>query len=148
MALRYSYDESQGGWVLDNKGHFQTPFRIAQYYGQDVYGFKMNEGNTVEVGGLVESDPNALVLGYSRDDKNQCYIDPQAPRNPYESEGCPPLKRLPRRSAVAPKRMPKTAKPPKSPHTTRDMIALVVVFLLSAIAIFAFTGVSSFKTPA
>lgn len=144
MALRYSYDVKQGGWVLDNHGLFQTPYRIAQYYGQDVYGFKMGQDldGLVDLGSVngngIPGHPGALVLGYGRDDKNQCFIDPNATRNPYESDGCPPPKIIPRKGA--PRSVLALPKPPKNKHATRDMVALLVVFLLVIITIFAFQG--------
>ena len=129
MALRYSYDVKQGGWVLDNKGHFQTPFRIGQYYGQDVHGSRTYD--TV-LNDDLPGNTDALVLGYARDDKNQCYIDPSAPRTPYESEGCPGKKYIPQKSTTL-------AKPAPAPKHT-DLVALVTVFLLTAIAVLVFQG--------
>lgn len=128
MALRYSYDTGQGGWVLDNKGHFQTPYRIGQYYGQNVQGFRAYQ----DFDGLDTVTPTteALVLGYSRDNKNQCYIDPEASRNPYVSDGCPSPRTLPVRSAL-PVRTVRSAKPTIS----RDMIALIVIIILVVLAL-------------
>ena len=137
MALRYSYDVKQGGWVLDNKGHFQTPFRIGHYYGQDVHGSRMYDE---VLNDDLPGNTDALVLGYARDDKNQCYIDPSAPRNPYESEGCPGKKYIPQKSTVLAKRAP--APPPFGKHIRRDLVALLAIFLLTVIAVFVFQAIS------
>lgn len=75
MALRYSYDARQGGWVLDNHGLFQTPRRIAHSYGQNTNGFK-----------AYQPEAGNLVLGYGRDRRRQCYVDPEGRRG----APCPP----------------------------------------------------------
>ena len=138
MALRYSYDINQGGWVLDNKGLFQTPYRIAKYYGQDVQGSHMYDK---VLNDDLPGNTDALVLGYARDDKNQCYIDSDAPRNPYESEGCPAKKYIQPNPTTLSKRKPAPPAPSSPPfgnHLKRDLVALLVVFLIAAIAIFTF----------
>lgn len=139
MALRYSYDVEQGGWVLDNKGHFQTPFRIAQYYGQDVYGSHMYDEVMDD---NLPGNTDAIALGYSRDDKNQCFIDSQAPRNPYESDGCPAKKYIPTKSVTLAKRAPPSTGL-WGKHTKRDLLALLVVILLTIVALFTFQAFKS-----
>lgn len=138
MALRYSYDVNQKGWVLDNKGTFQTPFRIGQYYGQDVHGSRVYDE---VLNDDLPGNTDALVLGYARDDKNQCYIDPSAPKNPYESSGCPEEKYIPQKPTTLAKKAPPA--PPSSfgTHVNRDLVALVVVFLITFIALFVFKAI-------
>jgi len=138
MALRYSYDKGQGGWVIDNKGSFQTPFRIGQYYGQDVHGSRMYDE---VLNDDLPGNTDALVLGYARDDKNQCYIDSSAPRNPYESSGCPGKKHIPQKSTTLAKRAPAPPPPSFGTHVWRDLVALLAVFLLTVIAVFVFQAI-------
>jgi hypothetical protein len=139
MALRYSYSTEQGGWVLDNKGSFQTPFRIGQHLGEYVYGYKAYQGED----GLEElrgvdgkgdnTHPDALVLSYGRNKKDGIYIDPKGQR------GLPPPP--PRVSRIPQKHQLKFKSDAEDPAVTfhrKDLMMAGVVVLVVLIVLFIY----------